>query len=186
MNAYGSSSSEVFLADPFEVAEHRRLIASLYFKFSEIFAIPEAQPNTLIPMCNGLMGAAPPSVFEMERQLYGKKGEGKGKISKVTVTYSIVDFMSVVPTGPGGIVNIQLALLLARLTSTEEMPNLSVSVSYLDPSDNKVKEAESIWSQDAYTFQWGDIKDLKVWDLQEKKRFWDQTLREKKKTNKTT
>lgn len=187
MNAYGSSASEIFLADPFEVAEHRRLIASLYFNFSEIFAVPEAQPNTLIPMCNGLMSAAPPSVFETERQLYGKKGEAKGKISKVTVTYSIIDFMPVVMTGPGGMVNIQLATLLSRLTSTDEMPNLSVSISYLDPSDSKVKEAESIWSQDAYTFQWGDIKDRKIWDLQEKKRFWSQTLREKKKkTNKTT
>jgi hypothetical protein len=34
--------------------------------------------------------------------------------------------------------------------------------------DTKEQLAESVWSPDAYTVQWGEVNDKRIWDLQEK------------------
>ncbi len=184
LNAYGTTSSEIFLADPFEVAEQRRLIASLYFNFGELFAVSGAQPNTLFPLTNGMMSATAPSVFPKDMILTGKKGESKGKVTRVSVSYSMFTYLPLFSTTTNLMAAMELSALLSRLSSTEEMPNLSLNVFYMDPSDAKEKEAESIWSLDAYTVKWEEIKDRRVWDLQEKMRFWKEQLRTEKATSK--
>ncbi len=184
LNAYGTTSSEIFLADPFEVAEHRRLIASLYFNFGELFSVPDATPATLFPLTNGMLSATAPSVFPKDMMINGKKGESKGKVTKVSVSYSLFTYLPLFSTTTNLTAAIELSALLSRLSSAEEMPNLSVNVFYTDPSDAKEKEAESLWSFDAYTVKWGDIKDRRVWDLQEKLRFWKDQLRVEKAKSK--
>ncbi len=187
MNAFGSTAAEIFLADPFEVAEHRRLIANLYFNFGEVFAAKEAGAGTLIPLTGRLLAATPPSTFDLERPIYGKKGESKGKISRVTVSYGIMDFLPLVAPGPLALGSIQLASTLSRLSSNDDMPTLSVSVYYNDPAAaGKEKEAESIWSQDAYTLRWEEVNDKRIWDLQEKLRVQKQQVRRDKAAKKTT
>lgn len=184
LNAYGTTSSEIFLADPFEVAEHRRLIASLYFNFGELFAVKDASPSTLFPLTNGMLSATAPSVFPKDMALTGKKGEPKGKITKVTVSYTLFTYLPLFSTTANLTAAIELSALLSRLSSSEEMPNLSLNVFYTDPSDGKEKEAESIWSLDAYTVKWDEIKDRRVWDLQEKMRVWKEHLRKEKAASK--
>jgi len=181
LNSYGSTASEIFLADPFEVAEHRRLIANLYFNFGEIFAVKDVAPNTLMPITASVLGAAPPSTFERERPLYGKKGENKGKVTRVSVTTFVSDFLPLFAAPAGTVVpssaTMQLAALISRTVSTEDMPNLSIDVYFADISDQgKEKQAESMWSQDAYTLRWDEVKDKRLWDLPEKVRNYRQEL----------
>jgi hypothetical protein len=182
LNAYGTTSAEIFLADPFEVAEHRRLITSLYFNFNEIFAVGDGQDDVLIPLSAGLMGAVPPAVFDIGHQLYGKKGEGKGKVSKVRVSYSVSTYLPLFMQTPTNLTTaLQLSALLSRLESSEDMPRLALSVYFQDPADGKDKEAESIWSNDAYTVPWRDLKGQRIWDQAEKMRAWKQMTREAKR-----
>ncbi len=182
LNAYGTTKSEIFLADPFEVAEHRRLISSLYFNFSEIFAVGDGQDDVLLPLSPGLMNSVPPAVLDIGRMLYGKKGEGKGKVSKVSVSYNVSTYLPLfMQTTTNLTTAIQLASLLSRLESSEDMPRLSLSVSYKDPADGKDKEAESIWSYDAYTVPWSEVKNARLWDQQEKMRTFKQMTLEAKK-----
>ncbi|MDD5542353.1 MAG: trypsin-like peptidase domain-containing protein [Acidobacteriia bacterium] len=182
LNAYGTTSAEIFLADPFEVAEHRRLISNLSFGFNEIFVVGEGQDDVLIPLTPGLMNSVPPGPLDIGHQLYGKKGESKGKISKVQISYSISTYLPLfLQTTTNLTTAIELAGLLSRLESTEDMPRLSLAVFYKDPSDGKDKEAESIWSFDAYTVPWSELKNQKMWDLQAKLRSWKQMTRDAKK-----
>jgi len=174
LNAYGSTASEIFLADPFEVAEHRRLTAALYFSLGDIFAV-DAPPETLFPLCYGMLSSVPPSVFPPGSTLYGKKGEVKGPVSKITMNYALS-----APVGTATVGSIELLILLGRLMSTEEMPNLSLNVFFKDPAEGKEKEAESVWSNDAYSVHWGDIRELRFWDLQEKVREWKRWTRQEK------
>jgi hypothetical protein len=76
---------------------------------------------------------------------------------------------------------LQLSALLSRLESSEDMPRLALSVYYKDLADGKDKEAESIWSSDAYTVPWSDLKGQRIWDQVEKMRAWKQMTREAKR-----
>lgn len=188
-NAYGSTASEIFLADPFEVAEHRRLVASLTFTFQEIFAVGEGNDAALFPLAPSFFNSASSSVLEVGSPLYGKKGENKGKVSKIIISYNR---FSLLPAGAAYMTPDQLSTFLllsatlSRLVSAEEMPDLSISIFYPDVTDNnKEKEAESIWSNDAFTVRWGEIKARKLWDVQEKfAAFQEQKRQDRKRTSK--
>jgi hypothetical protein len=178
LNLYGATRSQILLSDPFDVAEHRTLIANLWFNFGEVFAVKDAAPGVLFPLAPGMMSSASPTVFPLDDNLYGKKGEAKGKISKVVVSYNLVTYLPLfMSAATPGVVNpaaMEVAALLSRLGSAEEMPDLSCAVYYKD-QQGKEEEAQSIWSYDAYTMRWEDIRDKKLWDLQEKLRIWKQT-----------
>ena len=177
LDAYGATAAEIFLADPFEVAEHRRLVASLYFDFGEIFAVGDGQDGALFPLAPSALGCAPPSAFPVGYPLTGKKGEPKGKISTVKLSYSSSLFLPLFTPTANLIAMRELTAVLSRLVSSEEMPDISMEVYYTDPAEGKEKEAESIWSSDAYTARWGDLKGRRLWDLQEKIREWKQRTR---------
>ena len=179
LNLYGATRSQILLSDPFDVAEHRTLIANLWFTFGEVFAIKDASPGVLFPLAPGMMSSASPTVFPPDANLTGKKGEPKGKVSKVVVSYNLITYLPLfMSTATPGVINpaaLEVAALLSRLGSAEEMPDLSCSVYYKDVEKGEEKEAESIWSNDAYTMRWDEIRDRKLWDLQEKLRIWKQT-----------
>jgi hypothetical protein len=178
LNAYGATAAKIFLADPFEVAEHCRLVAALSFDFGEIFHVGDGQDAALFPLAHGALESAPPSAFPLGYPLTGKKGEPKGKISSVKITFS-TSLLPLLSTGPGSnpLAVRELSELLSRAVSAEEMPDLGMGVYYMDPADNKEKEAESIWSADAYTMRWGDLRSHRLWDLQEKIREWKRRTR---------
>jgi hypothetical protein len=177
LDAYGATAAEIFLADPFEVAEHRRLVASLYFDFGEIFAVGDGSDATLFPLASSMLGCAAPSAFPIGYPLTGKKGEPKGKISSVKLSYSSSLFLPLFTPTANLVAMRELSGALSRLVSSEEMPDFSMEVYYTDPAEGKEKEAESIWSNDAYTARWGDLKGRRLWDLQEKIREWKQRTR---------
>lgn len=175
MNQYGSTPSEVLLADPFEVAEHRRLIAGLYFNFGEIFSVGDVDGGTLIPLTHTLLSAMPRSAIGADWNLLGKKGETKGKVSKTTLTYGVASdlVMPMVLGNPAAnFGTMRLAAMLSRLVSNEEMPNLTVSLRYVEAGSGKDKVADSLWSQDAFNVPWSQLKDRRLWDVQDKIRDW--------------
>jgi hypothetical protein len=177
LDAYGATAAEIFLADPFEVAEHRRLVASLYFDFGEIFAVGDGQEATLFPLAPGMLACAPPSTFPVGHPLTGKKGEPKGKVSTVKLSYSSSLFLPLFTPTANLVAMRELTAALSRLVSAEEMPDISMEVYFTDPAEGKEKEAESIWSNDAYTARWSDLRGRRLWDLQEKIREWKQRTR---------
>jgi hypothetical protein len=131
--------------------------------------------------------AEPPSVFEIGSPLFGKSGESKGKVSKVIISYNLFAFLPLLQSSPAAATNpnaILLAALLARLASSEEMPDFSLALFYRSPTDSdKEKDAQSIWSDDAYTVRWGDIKGRKLWDIQDKMAAFKQQIRRGLKNN---
>jgi len=183
MNLYGSTPSEIFLADSFEVAEHRQLVSNLHFTFNEIFAVGEAPEATPFPLSSLVLGTVPPSVFREKDPMYGKKGESKGPVSKVRVSYNAYTFTSVFMTAGGYVTAYRLAELLARLASPEDMPDLAVTVFYQKPGENKEAVASSVFSEDAFTVRWGEIRERRVWDLKEKTRAWKQQVAQDKRKN---
>lgn len=183
MNLYGSTPSQVFLADSFEVAEHRQLIANLSFTFNEIFAVGEVPETMPFPLTSLLMATTPPSLFKQNDPLYGKKGESKGPTSKVRIGYNAYIYTSAFLASGGYVTAYRLAQLLSQLSSPEDMPDLALSVFYQKPGENKEVPANSVFSEDAFTVRWGDIRERRVWDLQEKVRFWKQQVSQDKRKN---
>jgi hypothetical protein len=183
MNLYGSTPAEVFLADSFEVAEHRQLVSHLHFTFNEIFAVGEASDTTPFPLSGVMLATAPPDVFRLKEPLYGKKGENKGPISKVRLNYNIYTYTSVFLASGGYVTAYRLAELLARLSSPEDMPDLALVVFYQKPGETKEAVASSVFSEDAFTVRWGDIRERRLWDLKEKIRAWKQQINQDKRKN---
>ncbi|MGH9937356.1 MAG: S1C family serine protease [Blastocatellia bacterium] len=183
MNLYGATPSQVFLADSFEVAEHRQLITNLHFTFNEVFAVGEAQETLPFPLTGLLLATAPPSLFKPNDPLYGKKGESKGPTSKVRIGYNAYPYTSTFLASGGYVMAYRLAQLLAQLSSPEDMPDLALTVFYQKPGESKETVASSIFSEDAFTVRWGDIRERRIWDLRERLRLWKQQVSQDKRKN---